>query len=240
YIRVYEEAAPHSSQPGPVTGAAPTNTILGTNAANVINGTSGHDRIDGKAGADTMAGKGGSDTYVVETMGDKVVEYSGQGIDTVFSSLGFRLGAYMENLTLTGTANVNGTGSNWHNHLTGNDGANALYGLGGNDRLTGGKGADVLTGGAGHDTFVFRSKADAGDRILDFDTAHDRLDVRQLLASIGSTSKDPLADNLLAIRQEGADAVLMVTQPGTQAVRLATVEKVDAHLLAATSDHWTV
>ncbi|MFN9938313.1 MAG: sodium:calcium exchanger, partial [bacterium] len=70
------------------------------------------------------------------------------------ASVSFTLGTHVENLVLTGSGAINGTGNGAANALTGNGGANSLYGLGGNDTLDGGGGTDVLIGGAGNDTYV--------------------------------------------------------------------------------------
>ena len=58
----------------------------------------------------------------------------------------------IENLTLTGTAVINGTGNAANNVLTGNSAANNLNGGTGNDTIAGGAGSDTLIGGAGTDT----------------------------------------------------------------------------------------
>lgn len=128
-----------------------------------------------------MVGKLGNDTYIIDSMGDKVVEYSGQGVDTVKSSMGYILGAYEENLTLTGSTAVVATGSSWHNVINGNDANNIITGLAGRDKLS---------GGAGADTFKYLSKADGslvstnvtkgtvvGDTISDFATGIDKVSV---------------------------------------------------------------
>jgi Ca2+-binding RTX toxin-like protein len=165
----------------------------GNNLENLMIGNSAANVLDGKAGADVMIGGGGNDTYIVDNAGDLVIETSSVStqIDTVMSALSYGLGTNVENLTLTGTAAVNGTGNSASNVLTGNSGANTLDGgagndtlsglvgndklLGdiGNDRLVGGAGNDTLTGGTGLDKFVFNtplSSATNVDSITDFAT----------------------------------------------------------------------
>ncbi|MBC7906150.1 MAG: M10 family metallopeptidase C-terminal domain-containing protein [Rhodospirillaceae bacterium] len=174
---------------------APTTTPTPTTGE--ILGTSGNDLLSGAGGDMTMKGGLGNDTYIVDSMGDKVVEYGNQGVDTVQSAFGFILGAYCENLILTGSTAVVGTGSSWHNQITGNDIGNVLSGLagndtmngkGGNDVLVGGSGQDVLTGGSGADQFRYVSTSDGAwigsnvtkgtikaDTITDFTMGTDKL-----------------------------------------------------------------
>ena len=72
--------------------------------------------------------------------------------DTFSSAITATLAAAKTNLTLTGTANVNGTGNAGNNTVTGNSGNNQLDGAAGNDILIGGAGNDTLIGGAGNDS----------------------------------------------------------------------------------------
>jgi Ca2+-binding RTX toxin-like protein len=128
-----------------MNGLAGNDTITGGAGNDTLDGGAGKDSLDGGAGADSMAGGSGNDTYVVDNAGDVVTETAGAGTgtDTVKSSIGYILGANVENLVLTGTA-ISGTGNELKNVITGNASDNIL---------DGGLGADKLIGGAGNDTY---------------------------------------------------------------------------------------
>jgi Ca2+-binding RTX toxin-like protein len=123
-----------------------------------------------------MTGSTGNDTYVADNAGDVVTELANEGTDLVQSWITYTLGANVENLTLTGTAAINGTGNTLNNLIIGNGAANILTGLNGND---------TLTGGTGNDTYLFNT-GDGTDTINNNDSTG--FDVVSFLAGIENTS----------------------------------------------------
>ncbi len=142
------------------TGNALDNVLTGNTAANTLNGGAGNDTLNGGTGADTMLGGLGNDTYIVDNTADVVTEALNEGTDLVQASVTTTLNANVENLTLTGTTAINGTGNALDNVLTGNTAANTLTGGAGNDTLNGGTGADKLLGGLGDDVYFVDNTAD--------------------------------------------------------------------------------
>ena|GEM_PF-6407301 len=136
-----------------LSGLAGNDQINGLEGNDTINGDSGNDTLDGGVGSDTLNGGIGDDTYTLADA-DVINEAAIEGTDKVNASITHTLPINVENLELTGTVNINGTGNASKNNIKGNTGSNMLTGLEGNDTLDGGVGSDTLNGGIGNDTYT--------------------------------------------------------------------------------------
>lgn len=153
-----------------INGTGGNDTLNGTNSSDTINGlggddtlfgNGGSDTLDGGTGADTMSGGTGNDTYIVDDVNDSVIENSGEGNDTVRTSLAsYALTANVEDLRYTGAGNFTGTGNDLNNYIYGAGGSDTLSGGDGHDTLTGNGGDDSLYGGVGHDVLSGGTGAD--------------------------------------------------------------------------------
>jgi Ca2+-binding RTX toxin-like protein len=135
-----------------LTGSSAINAT-GNTLANTLRGNAAANTLNGGAGADTMIGGAGDDIYVVDSASDAITELANEGVDLVQSGVTLTLSANVENLTLTGTTAINGTGNTLDNVLIGNGVNNTLTGAAGNDTLDGGLGNDTMVGGAGNDLY---------------------------------------------------------------------------------------
>jgi Ca2+-binding RTX toxin-like protein len=156
------------------TGNAFNNVITGNTSLNILTGGLGVDTLNGGTDAvvDTLNGGLGNDIYVMNNaVADTVIDAG--GIDVVLSSVTRTLVGLdtptlqIEHLTLSGSANINGTGNSLANNLTGNTGLNTLTGDLGNDILNGGTDAlvDTLNGGLGNDAYVMNNVV--ADTVID-------------------------------------------------------------------------
>ncbi|HEX2804264.1 MAG TPA: calcium-binding protein [Sphingomicrobium sp.] len=172
--------------------------IIGSSYADTLTGNGSANRLDGGAGADTMTGGGGNDVYIVDNVGDVIVESGGGGTDTVFSSVHYSLGSDVEKLTLSGASNLNGFGNGLNNVITGNSGDNILGG---------GLGNDTLTGGDGKDRFRFDTALNSAtnvDTITDFSVVDDTFQLDDD-AFVGIGALGTLNANAFVIGSSAAD-----------------------------------
>lgn len=132
------------------------NYITGNSGSNILRGDQGNDTLYGGGGVDSLYGGKDDDTYIVDNNTTLVKEMADEGIDTVLASVDYTLTNHVENLTLTGTENIKGTGNTMDNIIIGNSGDNILEGKKGNDTLQGGKGNDtyIFNRGDGEDTII--------------------------------------------------------------------------------------
>ena len=139
------------------SGETDDDWLYGGAGADTLLGGLGNDYLDGGAGADTMEGGQGDDTYIVNSVNDVILEFAGEGHDTVISSVNYILNAHIEDLRLLEGFNINGTGNGRDNHIIGNSRDNILDGV---------TGADIMEGGLGNDTYYVD---DAGDQVVERD-----------------------------------------------------------------------
>ena len=158
-------------------GNSANNVIIGNALNNMLTGNAGNDRLDGGLGNDTLTGGEGSDTYVCNSAADVTVEagMTVGNVDTVIAGVSWTLQSTLENLTLSGSAAINGGGNSQANVIIGNAAANVLSGAAGNDDLR---------GGSGNDVFVLDSLV-GSDTTSDFTTGSDDVRIRQGALKVG-------------------------------------------------------
>lgn len=165
----------------------------GDDVFNGLGGTLVRSFVDGGLGNDTM---------FVDSADLGLTEDTGEGTDTIKSTVSYTLYTHVENLTLLGKKNIDGTGNTENNVMHGNAGDNTLNGDTGNDSIYGHRGDDELTGGADSDTFYFGTK-DGHDTITDFVSG--AVDLINLSAW---KAFDDFADILANAKDKGTDVVI--------------------------------
>lgn len=158
------------------TGNDDDNSIVGNEGNNILKGGGGEDFIVGGGGKDTMSGGAGDDYIVVDSTDDVVVEFAGEGYDTLYTTANCSMPDNVEFMIMDGSQDMLGWGNGQDNSILGSSFNDHIYGLGGNDVISGRQGNDIITGGAGDDTMTggsgkdtFRFQAGFGhDTLMDF------------------------------------------------------------------------
>jgi Ca2+-binding RTX toxin-like protein len=192
-----------------ITLAAPSIVDAGEGDDN-ITGSGGSDILDGGTGDDTLAGGTGNDVYIVDAVGDTVVELADEGLDQVQASLNWALTANVEDLQLTGSA-LSGEGNELDNQILGNTLDNTLLGHAGDDTLYGDAGNDTLNGGTGSDTYVYEAGG-GDDVVVDTGSVAD-LDRLQLVGT------EPSSVTITRLASAPNDMLLTFTEGGSIVVR---------------------
>ena len=196
-----------------LSGSGGNDTISGGAGNDLIWGGTGNDKLDGGIGADTMTGGSGNDTYVVDNESDGITENEDEGVDNVQASVSYALSQNIEQLILTGSGSIDGTGNSSDNDITGNRAGNALYGAAGNDTIDGGAGDDTIDGGAGND-------------LLEGNTGNDTLEGGEgsdtLTGGSGSNMLSGGDGDDMYILESGDDTIIEDAEGGNDTVRTAS------------------
>ena len=112
-------------------------------------------------------------------------------------------------------------GLNLFKTLSGTAGRDTIIGTLGDDLIVGGVGADTLTGGAGRNVFFYQSMRDAGDTITDFVPGKDRIDLNQLLASIGANKVIAFSLGFVKLVPSGSNTLVQIDIDGTSGPNVA-------------------
>jgi len=138
------------------TGNSLNNVLTGNAQDNTLMGGSGNDTLVGGDGINLLQGGAGNDAYIIVNSTDTItgeLATVGETDNVQFGGVSgiFTMGANVENITLTGTADIGAIGNASNNTMTGN---------GGDNTLVGGLGVNTFRGGAGNDTYIIVNSTD--------------------------------------------------------------------------------
>lgn len=159
---------------------------------------------------------GGTDTIRYQGSGASVLDMRaatlevGPGGGGFFSQAAGIVGAFS---IANGVVIENAIGGSGADLIVGNEAGNDMQGNAGADTIAGHGGADTLRGGEGADTFLYYSATDstaaASDRIMDFTSGSDRIDLRLIAATGFSVAAEGGATRLNAVTPAGVFSLLV-------------------------------
>jgi len=129
-----------------------------------------------------------------------LLEDIGEGTDIVKASVTYTLARDIENLTLTGTMAINGTGNEQDNIIIGNSVANKLTGGAGNDIIDGGAGVDNMIGGIGDDSYFVDN---IGDVLAELINEGNDTVQSSITYSLGANFENLILNGISAINGKG-------------------------------------
>lgn len=203
------------------TGGQKGETKKGSAAKDKLVGGNNNDILKGLGSNNMLRGKGGQAQFKGASGNDKL--FGDAGHDRLMGDAG----------------NDRVDGGTENDQLTGGEDTDTLLAGSGNDVLIGGTGSDLLTGGTHQDLFRFDSLSERGDRITDFNTAEDLLDLRVLFAGAGFGGSTPYSrfDQYIDLVQVGGSTEVRVDEDGsgvsTNFVTLVTLENVNSAMLSS-------
>jgi serralysin len=170
----------------------PTRGFSIASGVTTISGSTGADLFRSNGGGTTMTGGAGDDSYYIYSTKDNAVESANGGVDTVYSTVNWKLGDNFENLQVDGN-NTWGIGNSLNNIIAASSGTHWM---------DGGLGNDILIGGTGTDTFVHQG-SQGMDLIINFTCGTDKL----RLMNTGLTGFDSIKSKMM---QVGNDVVIKI------------------------------
>lgn len=176
-------------------GNGENDQLVGDAGNDQLNGNNGDDRLNGGSGKDTLNGDDGKDR--LEGRGGNDQLNGGKKSDRLFGDAG----------------NDRLNGGKGGDTLRAGDGNDRLSGGNGNDILVGGFGEDRITSGTGKDRFIYNSISEGSDRIIDFDTDDDKIDLSAIFNDDKYNSSDRFRDYVVVVN-DSSDVLIRVDPDG--------------------------
>ncbi|MEM1367987.1 MAG: VCBS domain-containing protein [Cyanobacteria bacterium P01_H01_bin.15] len=197
------------------TGSSGNDDLRGDGDNDILRGGAGSDILVGGRGIDRLEGGTENDTLRLEDVSTGDFVDGGAGFDRLQAfaftdTTGLSLdGSSITNTAIGGTVILNGDAANplavnvevldlrggsGNDILIGGASNDILFGITGNDILQGNAGNDDLFGGGNDDIFIFKD-GDGVDRVFDFNSGNNRIDLSGISGITGSTTLATLASD---------------------------------------------